>query len=234
MSQKIDVLDRGYVRLRDKMGDDHTVANAARVSFDKRTDLFTPKDRRLLQFLAREGHKSPFAHAFLQFEVYAPMLVVRQWHKHRVGSSFLEEMPFDPTEAWNESSRRYVTENNEYYIPDVWRSAPENKKQGSGEPLSKDDSDHNSGELEREIIRADNNYNFAVHMGIAPEQARLFLPYAALYVRFYWSCSLLRVIEFLQLREADDAQSEIRQYANAVRQLTEPLFPESFKAWFGE
>src|SRR5690606_20226756 len=128
MTNKIDVLDKGYVRLRDVMGDDRTIANAARVSFDKRTEELTEKDERLIAFLAREGHESPFRHASLQFEVYAPLMVARQWWKYVVGSDHVMD-------AWNESSRRYITENNEFYVPEAgeWRSYPDNVKQGSGE-----------------------------------------------------------------------------------------------------
>src|SRR5690625_7623008 len=105
---KINVLNNGYVRLRDVMGDDRTVANAARVSFDKRTEELDERDERLIAFLAREGHDSPFRHASLQFEVYAPLMIARQWWKYVVGSDHVMD-------AWNESSRRYITENEEFY-----------------------------------------------------------------------------------------------------------------------
>src|SRR5690625_1040124 len=101
---KINVLNNGYVRLRDVMGEDRTVANAARVSFDKRTEELDEKDERLIAFLAREGHDSPFRHASLQFEVYAPLMIARQWWKYQIGSNNSEYS------AWNESSRRYITE----------------------------------------------------------------------------------------------------------------------------
>src|SRR5690625_1409711 len=132
--EKISVLDKGYVRLRDVMGDDRTVANAARVSFDRRTEELDERDERLIRFLAREGHDSPFRHASLQFEVYAPLMIARQWFKYIVGSDHTMD-------AWNESSRRYINENEEFYIPqpDEWRSKPEdNIKQGSGEPVHVD------------------------------------------------------------------------------------------------
>src|SRR5699024_5795531 len=113
------------------MGDDRTVVNAARVSFDRRSEVLDEKDKRVIAFLAREGHNRPFRHASLQFEVYAPLMIARQWWKYCVGSDHVMD-------AWNESSRRYVTENNEFYVPqaDEWRSYPDNVKQGSGEPLS--------------------------------------------------------------------------------------------------
>src|SRR5690625_901004 len=110
MAKKIDVLDKGYIRLVDVMGDDRTVANAARVSFDRRTEELAERDERLIRFLAREGHDSPFRHASLQFEVYAPLMIARQWFKYIVGSDHAMD-------AWNESSRRYITENEEFYVP---------------------------------------------------------------------------------------------------------------------
>src|SRR5690625_5071724 len=110
------------------MGSDLTVANAARVSYDKESTELNEKDRRLIRFLAREDHTSPFRHAIAQFEVYAPLMVARQWWKYVVGSDHTMD-------AWNESSRRYVTEERVFYVPaaDEWRSAPEMSKQGSGE-----------------------------------------------------------------------------------------------------
>src|SRR5690625_1816647 len=106
---KINVLNNGDVSLRDVRSDDRTVANAARVSFDKRTEELDEKDERLIAFLAREGHDGPFRHASLQFEVYAPLMIARQWWKYCVGSDHVMD-------AWNESSRRYITENKEGYV----------------------------------------------------------------------------------------------------------------------
>src|SRR6185312_8614487 len=134
-TKRIDVLDKGYVILHDVMGSDLTVANAARVSYDKKSDELTEGDRRLIAFLAREGHTSPFRHATLQFEVYSPLMVARQHWKYVAGSS-IAEATGDNMDAWNESSRRYVTEEPTFYIPnrDEWRLAPANSKQGSGDP----------------------------------------------------------------------------------------------------
>ena len=135
---KIDVLDKGYVRLVDTMGTDLSVANAARVSYDKESILredgsLIIADQRLIKFLWNEKHTSPFRHAAMTFEVYAPLFVARQWWKHTVASTHIDDQ-----NGWNESSRRYITEKEEFYIPkgSDWRSKPENSKQGSGENLS--------------------------------------------------------------------------------------------------
>jgi len=222
MTNKINVLDKGYIRLRDVMGDDTTIANAARVSFDKRTEELTEKDERLIAFLAREGHESPFRHASLQFEVYAPLMVARQWWKYVVGSDHVMD-------AWNESSRRYITENNEFYIPqaDEWRSYPDNVKQGSGEPIEDEEGIILTKQLLSHVDRGVDLYERAMAKGIAPEQARLFLPAYGLYVRWFWTASLQSVAHLIKQRTAEDAQYEFRQYAEAVKELAYEKFPVS-------
>jgi thymidylate synthase (FAD) len=225
----IKVLDKGYVRLVDVLGSDLTPVNAARVSYDKESSELSDKDERLIKFLAREGHTSPFRHAMLQFEVYAPLMVARQWWKYCIGSSHQ-----DPMTAWNESSRRYVTEEPEFYIPAIseWRLKPENSKQGSGEALflydAKGASLATAGllELAHKSIQA---YEKALELGICAEQARLFLPAYALYVRWYWTASLQSVAHFLNQRLEHDAQVEIQEYAKAVKNLAESKFPVSLK-----
>lgn len=105
----VKVLDEGYVRLVDHMGSDLTVVNAARVSYAKESSQLSERDIKLIKFLAGEGHTSPFRHAIAQFEVYAPLMVARQWWKYVVGSAHYEGTG-DSLDAWNESSRRYITE----------------------------------------------------------------------------------------------------------------------------
>jgi thymidylate synthase (FAD) len=112
MNEMINVLDKGYVRLVNVMGSDLSVVNSARVSYDKESTELSEKDARLIRFLAREGHTSPFRHATLQFEMYAPLMVARQHWKYIVGSDHTMD-------AWNESSRRYVTEEPAFYIPEM-------------------------------------------------------------------------------------------------------------------
>ena len=220
----IDVLDRGYVRLVDHMGSDLSVVNAARVSYDKESLSFDDKDERLLNFLLTEGHVSPLRHAALTYEVYAPLFVARQWWKYAVGSSHIDDQV-----GWNESSRRYITENEEFYIPEDWRSAPENSKQGSGANVSEDVSNFLATNLSEYVYEGLHKYETALAMGIAPEQARLFLPAYGMYVRWRWTVSLAAVIHFLQQRLEHDAQFEIQEYASAVRKLTAPLFPVVFE-----
>lgn len=217
---RITVLDKGYVELVDVMGSDLSVANAARASFAKRSDSFSEADARLVRFLAREQHSSPFRHAMMTFEVKAPLMVARQWWKYVVGSDHTMD-------GWNEASRRYVTMEPEFYIPEdgQWRSAPENKKQGSGPCLDEEVGNGFNCDLRNIIEDGLSMYNKALEYGIAPEQARLFLPAYAMYTNWWWTCSLQGVMHFLNQRIADDAQREIQEYAIAIRDLVKDVFP---------
>jgi thymidylate synthase (FAD) len=236
MTDKINVLDKGYVRVADHMGTDLSAPAAARVSYDKEALEWNEKEQRLLNFLIREGHTSTLRHATISFEVYAPLMIVRQWYKHAVGSAHLEDGL-----AWNEVSRRYVIEEPSFYIPgdDEWRSKPANSKQGSGSsiPSEKNDEFPVAGyELTAALIRNIDQgielYEKVLAAGVAPEQARLFLPAVyGMMVRWRWTTSLAGVLTFLDQRLAHDSQFEIQQYAQAVHTLTEQLFPETVRAW---
>lgn len=221
------VLDKGYVRLVDVMGSDLSVVNSARVSYDKQVDELGDKDTGLIRFLAREGHTSPFRHASLQFEIYAPLMVARQWWKYIIGSSHQDNMA-----AWNESSRRYITEEPVFHIPamDEWRSKPENSKQGSGEVVPKIIGKKATDSLTEYLDNGERLYNDAMEAGICAEQARLFLPAYGMYVRWYWTASLYGVAHFLNQRLEHDAQKEIQDYAKAVHELSVEKFPVSMEA----
>lgn len=228
----IQVLDKGYVRLVDAMGSDLSVVNSARVSYNKATEILRPEDEKLIKFLATHDHTSPFRHATLQFEVYAPLMVARQWWKYIIGSSHQ-----DPFTAWNESSRRYVTEEIEFYIPDedAWRSKPENSKQGSGPSLGTPIGAEATKRLLQQIEDGMKNYDWAIEQGVATEQARLFIPSAyGLMVRWYWTASLQGVSHFLNQRTDAHAQHEIQLFANAVKTLALERFPVSLSALLTE
>jgi thymidylate synthase (FAD) len=232
---KIDVLDKGYVRLVDVMGTDLTVTNAARVSYAKESTELTEKDIRLIRFLAREGHTSPFRHAIAQFEVYAPLMVARQWWKYVVGSSH-QEGTGDSLDGWNESSRRYITEECEFYVPAAnrWRSAPENSKQGSGDLVDLEVGENFTRNLIEHTRMGEALYKSAIEDGICAEQARLFLPAYGMYVRWYWTASLQSVCHFLAQRLEHDAQREIQDYAKAILELIKPAFPVSIEELIGK
>ncbi|WP_412760610.1 FAD-dependent thymidylate synthase [Peribacillus frigoritolerans] len=204
------------------MGSDLSIVNSARVSYDKESTELSVKDERLIKFLAREGHTSPFRHATLQFEMYAPLMVARQHWKYIVGSDHTMD-------AWNESSRRYITEEPTFYIPDIdeWRSAPENSKQGSGATVHPQDGFKMNQSLISYISQGEELYQNAIDHGICAEQARLFLPAYGMYVRYYWTASLQSVAHFLNQRLSHDSQAEIQAYAQAVKTLVDPHFPVS-------
>ena len=223
-----EVLDKGYVRLVNSWGTELDIVNAARVSYDKESVELTEKDDSLINFLVKHKHDSTLRHCGFTFEVYAPLMVARQWYKHAVSSTHVEDQL-----GWNESSRRYVTENEEFYLPkgDEWRSKPENSKQGSGEPLSSDIGGWFTNKLFDTIESSKALYEKAMTAGIAPEQARLFLPAYGMYVRWRWTVSLNAALHFLTLRQGHGAQSEIVEYADVVGELVKEKFPITTTAW---
>lgn len=232
---KIDVLDKGYVRLVDHMGSDESIINAARVSYDKECvpnedGTLAERDERLMAYLVRKNEMSVFRQATVQFEIYMPLMVARQYWKYVVGAAHI-----DDGVCMNETSRRYVTEEPTFYIPDLteWRSAPANSKQGSGEPI-----DPRLGKIATEslmnlIDQGTSQYEYWMGLGVCAEQARLFLPAYGMYVRVRTTMSLAALIHLLKERLEHGAQKEFQLYAQALRDLTEPLFPVTFKTIFG-
>lgn len=227
--------------------DDLTVVNAAYASTAQEAGALDPRQRRLIAYLAEHGHTSPFRHAIVQLFIKAPLMVARQWFKSRVGSVHTpDSFEFlgmwdgegndggfdDPLYAWNESSRRYVTSEPEFYVPAVWRSAPENRKQGSGGPVADLAQSIASTLLVDTQQEGEQRYREALGHGICAEQARLFLPAYGLYLYWRWTASLGAVCHFLNQRLADDAQAEIAEYARAVYALVsqDAVYPLSVAA----
>lgn len=228
-NRTIKVLDNGYVRLVDVMGSDLSVANAARASYAKESIEFSPGDAKLINFLAREGHMSPFRHAMMTFEFKAPLLVARQHWKYVVGSDHTMD-------SWNESSRRYVTSDPEFYRPSSveWRTKPDNSKQGSGGPLGRFEGEMLNQALSQYIDEGVSLYNWAMELNVAPEVARLFLPAYGMYLYYRWTCSLQAVAHFMRERLAEGAQEEITVFAKAVYRLIYHRFPASINALVGD
>jgi thymidylate synthase (FAD) len=223
------LLDHGYLRKVNVMGTDLDVVNAARVSFDKEGSLpLEERDEKLIHFLVKNKHDSTLRHCAITFEVYAPLMVARQWYKHVIASGHSDDQF-----GWNESSRRYITEKEEFYIPHVseWRSAPENKKQGSGDKLPDTIGAKYTQNLYLLTKQSHDLYQEALKDGVAPEQARLLLPAYSMYVRWRWTASLNAVLHFCSLRIANDAQYEIQSYANAVFCDVVESFPITTMAW---
>lgn len=239
------------VELLDMMGNDLTVVNSARVSFNKQSnfdlvckcgqteptqgwpcthggcefqEMLKAKDVKLINFLAREHHWLPFRHPHVQFHCKAPIFVARQAVKHQVGMS------------WSEVSRRYVTDDPEFYRPYPWRKRADNKKQGSSNETV--ESCWNSLFMESQNIEqvyedflgsCETTYANMLEAGVAPELARIVLPQAA-YVEWIWTGSLLSWAHFVKQRTDEHAQKEIRDFAEAFVPHLEGLFPHSWTA----
>lgn len=221
------VLNDGYVRLVNTLGTDLDVVNAARVSYDKESAEFTERDDKLLQFLWREGHTSPFRHCAMTFEIHAPLMVARQHWKYVVASSHIDDQ-----NGWNESSRRYITEVPSFYVPSAFRAAPENSKQGSGDDFAPLSNSFWQSTLDEHIKQSMSLYNAALNAGVCAEQARLFLPAYGMYVRYRWTTSLHGVLNFLSQRLEHDAQKEIQEYAKIVKNYVQRAFPRTFEVVF--
>ena len=196
--------------LKDHMGSDLSVVNAARVSFGKKHDAFQDKDIKLIRYLAKHKHLSPFGHAFASFHVKAPIFIRAQLVKHK----FLRV---------NEISRRYVDDNVEFYVPDVWRGRSADKKQGSeGEVYS----NANMLYYNDKCLAM---YNQLLDEGVAPEQARMVLPQSTM-TEWWWSGSLDAFAAMCVLRCAPDTQYETRIVADQISDVMVDLFPVSWAA----
>lgn len=209
------------VKLIDKMGTDLSVVNAARVSFDKQSKWqqvdgkLTLKDGdvKLINYLAKHNHWTPFGHASLSFHIKAPIFVARQLVKHTVGL------------VWNEVSRRYVDSKPELYFPDKWRKRNEDKKQGSHENEFVDVEE----DIEQNCNKAVNMYLDLLKTGVCPEQARMVLPQNTM-TEWYWSGSLIAFARVCNLRCKPDTQLETRLVANQIDNIVYELFPVAWKA----
>ena len=210
------------------MGSDLDVVNSARVSFDKEVSSLGDKDVNLIDFLIKNRHDSTLRHCVMTFEVYAPLMVARQWYKSAVASTHLDDQL-----GWNESSRRYVTEKEEFYIPSSteWRGAPENKKQGSSDALSSEIGSKYLQRMRATVQRGIADYKQALEDGIAPEQARLLLPAYAMYIRWRWTVSLNALLQFATQRLDAQSQYEIQQYAKAVYSHVHQHYPNTTRSW---
>ena len=197
------------VKVIDVMGTDLTVVNAARVSFKKEHIKFDKvKDEKLIKYLAKHNHWSPFGHCSMQFHIKAPIFVARQLVKHQVGL------------VWNEISRRYVDDEPEFYIPKEWRLRADDKKQGSSEETI----EYN---IDGSIQFVTQTYNNLLKANVAPEMARMVLP-QNLYTEWYWSGTLMAFARVCNLRCAKDTQYETQIIANKIDDYGHKLFPASW------
>tara|TARA_B110000208_G_scaffold22540_1_gene28723 strand:+ start:3512 stop:4171 length:660 start_codon:yes stop_codon:yes gene_type:complete len=209
----------------DHMGSDLSVVNSARVSFGKTSKLvctnlvlgtydLSKGDKKLINYLAKHKHTSPFGHAFASFHIKAPIFVARQLVKHK----FLR---------WNEISRRYVDDDPEFFVPDVWRGRSADKKQGSAGEVE-------LGTLDAAIVSdspydALSAYKALLKSGVAPEQARMVLPQSTM-TEWYWSGSLDAFADMCRLRTSGDTQAETQEVAWQIYREMDKLFPVAWDA----
>jgi thymidylate synthase (FAD) len=222
-SQKKNVLDSiGFVECMETFGTDLTVVNAARVSFAKESKEFSEQDGKLVRYLAKHNHISPFFHPQVRLRIKMPIFVAREWFRHTVGF------------ARNEVSRRYVDTPPECYIPKAedLRERDSNKKQGSKETATPY-ADHAHEQLETATAMAMETYHELLRNKVAPEVARMVLP-QSMYTEFVETASLYAYARLCKLRLDPQAQKEIQEYANAVDSLLRTAFPVSWAALMPE
>ena len=225
---KSQVLDKGFIEVVDSLGDDLTVVNSARVSFGKRKTKFDKSDERLVRYLAKYKHYSPFRHLQVQFHVKAPEFVMRQWYKHVVG---IETTSNSSTKdhAWNEISGRYVPVV-DFYNPSVWRKQSDDNKQASEGVLDDLQQKRMTQFYNDYMNQVEMTYDRMIEAGMAKEQARIVLPLSQ-YTLVWWTASFQSVMNFIELRDEPTAQWEIQEYAKAMKKIMFDSFPETTKLW---
>ena len=225
---KSKVLDKGFIEVVDSLGNDLTVVNSARVSFGKRKTVWNASDRRLVKYLAKYKHYSPFRHLQVQFHIKAPEFVMRQWYKHVVG---IETTSNSSTKdhAWNEISGRYVPVE-EFYIPSVWRKQSEDNKQASEGEL--DDLQQKRMNMTYNVFmnQVEMAYDRMIEAGVAKEQARIMLPLSQ-YTEVYWTASFQAIMNFIELRNEKTSQWEIQEYAKVMLEQMKEVFPKTTELW---
>jgi len=208
------ILDKGYIELIDHMGNDNTIVNAARVSF-LGSSKGDEQDRKLIRYLLKNKHTSPLEQVEFQFMVKCPLFVARQWMRHRMWS-------------YNEVSRRYTSEEIDFYVPGELRKQSVNDRQlGTG--IVEDSSE----EIEwiKEISGTCMElYKSLIAYGVAREQARMVLP-QNMYTSYYAKTDLHNLFHFIELRNSEHSQYEIKVYAEAIEKLIQPIVPVTFEEW---
>ena len=220
------VLDKGFVDVIDCLGTDLTVANSARVSFGKRKDKYDRSDERLVRYLAKHKHFSPFRHLIVQFHIKAPEFVTRQLYKHVVGIETTSSS-ITKDHAWNEISGRYVPVE-EYYIPENWRQQSEDSKQASIGSVKEQEEAAEAYAAALQVGR--HYYEKLLELGVAKEQARILLPLSQ-YTEVYWTASFQSIVNIIDLRDNPEAQWEIREYAKVLKKQLFELYPMTTQIW---
>lgn len=215
------VLDHGFVRVIDAMGSDMAIVQAARVSYGDGTKTVR-ENKKLIAYLMRNEHLSPFEMAEIKVHVKAPIFVARQWVRHR-------------TASWNEVSARYSEMPEEFYVPSTAAVAAQstNNKQGRGEPLDHEAALAAASDIRNASGTAYAYYESLLRMGVARELARMVLP-VNLYTEWYWKTDLRNLLHFIKLRTDEHAQYEIREYAKVLEKIVELWVPWTHAAFRGQ
>ena len=226
--QTIDPLCDGisFVRLIDWMGTSLDIVCDARQSFDQASTEWTDKDQKLLNYLVKHQHTSPFRGVVTKWQIKAPLFIARQWWKHVIGGTYANDQL-----GWNEKSFRYCeADDDTYYMPRQFRYQSASNKQASADDLEPSMNHVAMIEYAKALEQAKQAYRALLALGVSKEQARGIMPMSA-YTQFTWTCSLQALLHFLSLRDKPDAQGEIQCYAQALATLARPLFKEAFQAF---
>jgi thymidylate synthase (FAD) len=215
----IHVLDHGFLTLDGALADDRAVVNGARVSFNTAVEgELGERDEGLIRFLMRERHGSPFEHGYFRFIVKAPIFVVREHHRHRAGHSY------------NEWSGRYSKMEAEFYVPDYVRAQVGKPGSYSFEPVDPSVREQARAEIRAQAESAFAAYERMLEQGVAKEVARTVLP-LSMYTKYLWSCNPRSLMHFCSLRNSEQAQFEIREYARAAEAFLERSMPVTHAAF---
>ncbi len=208
----------GFVELVDSMGSDLSIVNSARISYNRDSKELDYKDERLIKYLLKNKHTSPFEHVLFTFNIKTPLFIARQWMRHR-------------TWSFNEISRRYTDENIEFYIPKEFRlQKDDNKQMSSEEVLSETESFLYHSEIRNQCLISLQIYSEMVSKGVAREIARGILP-QFMYTNFFGTVDLHNLLHFLELRTHIHSQHEMRLYAIAIENIVKEVVPITYKYW---
>lgn len=222
-NDSIQVLDKGFVRLVDTMGGDQGVVDAARVSYGG-VSKGPEADKKLIDYLLKHSHLTPFEHSVFKFHVSAPIFVARQWFRHRFA-------------AYNEISFRYTEVKDYFYYPEAWRGQDKKNKQGSSSAAELDQASLHKA-FKTQVEASLDTYKKMIEAGVAREMARMILP-VNLYTEFYWTVNARSLMNFVALRADAHAQFEIQKYGEAMAKVFRQKMPWTYEAflrhgWRGE
>lgn len=211
----------GFVKLIDKMGDDLSVVNSARISYNRESSEFSDRDKKLIKYLLKNNHSSPLEHVQFTFNVKVPLYIERQWNRHRSWKYF----------SFNEVSRRYSSENIEFYVPKEFRlQSQDNKQMSTGELLNSEKSTYFENKIKNLCLNGLETYNEMLEEGVAREVARGSLC-IFMYANFYATVDLHNLFWFLELRRHPHAQHEIQLYARAIEDIIKDIVPFTYETW---